>query len=404
MKVPFSPPDISEKEIDNVVEILQSGWITTGKPVKDFEDRIAKFLGTNKAVALNSATAALEGALRILGIGEGDEVIVPAYTYTATASPAVHTGATLRMVDVSPDSFEMDYDKLDEIINERTKAIIPVDLGGIVCDYKKIFQIAERKKGIFNPRNELQKKIGRIAIIADGAHAFGSHRDGVMVGNIADFTSFSFHAVKNLTTAEGGALTWRTDLGFDGELIYKNLQLYSLHGQSKDALSKNKAGAWEYDIAYPAYKCNMTNINAAIGMAQLDRYEEMLARRKELNQKYYNILSKYGLKLMDHYTDDMVSTGHLFLVRINGAGEQDRNAVIQDMAEKDIALNVHYKPLPMLSAYRDLGFDIKDYPNAFKQYENLVSLPVFSTMSDEQIDFVIENFISVLKKRGLINA
>lgn len=404
MKVPFSPPDISEKEIDNVVEILQSGWITTGKPVKDFEDRIAEFLGTNKAVALNSATAALEGALRILGIGEGDEVIVPAYTYTATASPAVHIGATLRMVDVSPDSFEMDYDKLEEIINERTKAIIPVDLGGIVCDYKKIFQIVGNKKNIFNPRNELQAKIGRVAIIADGAHAFGSHKDGVMVGNIADFTSFSFHAVKNLTTAEGGALTWRHDLGLDDELIYKELQLYSLHGQSKDALSKNKAGAWEYDIVYPAYKCNMTNINAAIGMAQLDRYEGMLSRRKKLNQKYYNTLSKYGLKLMDHYTDDMVSTGHLFLVRINGASEQDRNAVIQDMAEKDIALNVHYKPLPMLSAYKDLGFDIKDYPNAFKQYENLVSLPVFSTMSDEQIDFVIENFIYVLKKRGLINA
>lgn len=404
MKVPFSPPDISEKEIDNVVEILQSGWITTGKPVKDFEDRIAEFLGTNKAVALNSATAALEGALRILGIGEGDEVIVPAYTYTATASPAVHIGATLRMVDVSPDSFEMDYDKLEEIINERTKAIIPVDLGGIVCDYKKIFQIVGNKKNIFNPRNELQAKIGRVAIIADGAHAFGSHKDGVMVGNIADFTSFSFHAVKNLTTAEGGALTWRPDLGLDDELIYKELQLYSLHGQSKDALSKNKAGAWEYDIVYPAYKCNMTNINAAIGMAQLDRYEGMLSRRKKLNQKYYNTLSKYGLKLMDHYTDDMISTGHLFLVRINGASEQDRNAVIQDMAEKDIALNVHYKPLPMLSAYKDLGFDIKDYPNAFKQYENLVSLPVFSTMSDEQIDFVIENFIYVLKKRGLINA
>ena len=402
MKVPFSPPDISELEINRVVEVLKSGWITTGPEVKEFERRIAEYIGVDKAVALSSATASLEAALHILGIGEGDEVIVPAYTYTASASPVVHKGAKLVIIDSAPETFEMDYDKVAEAINENTKAVIPVDLGGMICDYDRIFEIVESKKDLFKPANKLQAAIGRVAVISDGAHAFGSVKNGVKAGAISDFTSFSFHAVKNLTTAEGGALAWRNIDEVDNDELYHELQLYSLHGQSKDALSKNKAGAWEYDVVYPAYKCNMTNINAAIGIAQLERYEGLLARRRVLNERYEAALEKLGIKVMHHYTEEMTSTGHLYLVRIPGASVDDRNAVIQDMAEREIACNVHYKPLPMMTAYKNLGFDIADYPNAYHQYENLISLPIFSTMTDEQNEYVIENFVDILKKRGLI--
>ena len=402
MKVPFSPPDISELEINRVIEVLKSGWITTGPEVKEFERRIAEYIGVDKAVALSSATASLEAALHVLGVGEGDEVIVPAYTYTASASPVVHKGAKLVIIDSAPETFEMDYDKVAEAINENTKAIVPVDLGGMVCDYGRLFEIVEAKRDIFKPANKLQEALGRVAVISDGAHAFGSIKKGVKVGAIADFTSFSFHAVKNLTTAEGGALSWKTIEGVDNDELYHELQLYSLHGQSKDALSKNKAGSWEYDVVYPAYKCNMTNINAAIGIAQLERYDGLLARRRTLNERYQEALETLGIKVMHHYTEEMISTGHLYLVRIPGASVEDRNTVIQDMAEREIACNVHYKPLPMMTAYKNLGFDIADYPNAYHQYENLISLPIFSTMTDEQNEYVIENFVDILKKRGLI--
>jgi hypothetical protein len=402
MKVPFSPPDISELEINRVIEVLKSGWITTGPEVKEFERRIAEYIGADKAVALSSATASLEAALHVLGVGEGDEVIVPAYTYTASASPVVHKGAKLVIIDSAPETFEMDYDKVAEAINENTKAVVPVDLGGMVCDYDRLFEIVEAKSDIFKPANKLQEALGRVAVISDGAHAFGSIKKGVKVGAIADFTSFSFHAVKNLTTAEGGALSWKTIEGVDNDELYHELQLYSLHGQSKDALSKNKAGSWEYDVVYPAYKCNMTNINAAIGIAQLERYDGLLARRRTLNERYQEALETLGIKVMHHYTEEMTSTGHLYLVRIPGASVEDRNTVIQDMAEREIACNVHYKPLPMMTAYKNLGFDIADYPNAYHQYENLISLPIFSTMTDEQNEYVIENFVDILKKRGLI--
>lgn len=404
MKIPFSPPDIGELEIKKVTEVLKSGWITTGPVVKEFEDKISKYIGTGKAVALSSATASLEGALRILGIGEGDEVIVPAYTYTATASPVVHVGAKLRICDVAEDSFEMDINQLSTMINERTKAIIAVDLGGIIADYDSLYEIALKNRDSFNPSdNPIQRALGRMAIIADSAHSFGATLGNKKAGNIADFSSFSFHAVKNLTTAEGGALTWKSIDGIDDEDIYRDLQLYSLHGQSKDALAKNKAGAWEYDILYPAYKCNMTNIQAAIGLAQLERYEGMLQRRKELNKRYDEEFSKHGLKLMRHYEEPMKSTGHLYLVRIPKASEEDRNQIIIDMAERGIACNVHYKPLPMMSAYKNLGFDIKDYPNSYNQYKNLISIPIFSKMTDEENRYVIDTFISCLKNRSLIS-
>lgn len=404
MQVPFSPPDITELEIERVVEVLKSGWITTGPAVKEFEKKISYYVGTNKTVALSSATAALEGAVRLLGIGAGDEVIVPAYTYTATASAVIHTGATLRMCDTAKDSFEMGYDVLKDMINEKTKAIIAVDLGGIIADYDRLFEIAEKNRSKFTPSdNRIQKALGRIAIIADGAHSFGAEASGKMSGNIADFTAFSFHAVKNLTTAEGGALTWKEIEGVSDDDIYRELQLYSLHGQSKDALAKNKAGAWEYDILYPAYKCNMTNIQAAIGLAQLERYQGLLARRKELNERYRTAFEPLGLKLMKHYEPFRNSTGHLYLVRITGASVEDRNQIIVDMAEAGVACNVHYKPLPMMTAYKSLGFDIADYPNAYNQYANLISLPIFSKMTDEQNEYVIDTFISCLKKRGLID-
>jgi dTDP-4-amino-4,6-dideoxygalactose transaminase len=402
MKVPFSPPDISGLEIEYVTDVLNSGWITTGPVVKELEKKIAEYTGCARAVALASATASLEGALRILGIGEGDEVIVPAYTYTASASPVHHVGAKIIMADTAPDSFEMDYDKLADLITERTKAVIPVDLGGIVCDYDRIFEVVSSKADLFRPQNGIQNAIGRVIVIADGAHAFGARRAGTHAGAIADFTTFSFHAVKNLTTAEGGALTWKHIEGVDDDELYRQVQLYSLHGQSKDALAKEKAGGWEYDIVYPGYKCNMTNISAALGLAQLERYEGMLARRREVIERYNAAFEPYGIKTMAHFAGDSVSSGHLYLVRIPGATEADRNAVIDDMAAREVACNVHYKPLPMMTAYSNLGFDIKDYPNAYAQYANLITLPLFSRISDEQCEYVIESFIEVLSTRGLI--
>lgn len=400
--VPFSPPDISETEIQGVVEALKSGWITTGPRTKEFERRIAEFCGTNKAVCLNSATACEESILRLLGIGEGDEVITSAYTYTASASPIVHVGAKVVLVDVAEDSFEMDYDKLEAAITEKTKAIVPVDLGGVICDYERIYEIVERKKELFHPENEIQKAIGRIAVVADAAHAFGAKKklggEWKMCGSIADFTSFSFHAVKNLTTAEGGALTWKEISGIDDEWIYKQFMLLSLHGQSKDALAKTKLGAWEYDILSPAYKCNMTDIMAAIGLAQMDRYEGLLKRREEIIETYDRALKPLGIQVLDHYGEDHRSTGHLYLTRIPGIDRETANQIIEKMAEAGIATNVHYKPLPLLTAYKNLGFRMEDYPNAYKQFENEITLPLHTLLSDEDVEYVTEKFVECVKE------
>ncbi|MBQ6570375.1 MAG: DegT/DnrJ/EryC1/StrS family aminotransferase [Clostridia bacterium] len=395
--IPFSPPDMSDLEATEAAAAIKSGWITTGPRTKKFEREIAGFCGTEKAVCLNSATAALELILRILGIGEGDEVITSAYTYTASASPAVHVGARLRFADVAPGSFEMDYDSLEGLINEKTKAIIAVDIGGVVCDYDRLFEIAGRSKNKFKPTNDIQKALGRIAIIADGAHAFGAQRGGVMAGGIADFTSFSFHAVKNLTTAEGGAAVWKNIEGIDNKNIYKQFQLLSLHGQSKDALAKTQLGAWEYDIVSPAYKCNMTDIMAAIGLKQLERYGWMLRRRRELVEKYNAALHPLGIKTLDHYGHGHASSGHLYLTRIPGINSEQRSEIIIKMAEQGIACNVHYKPLPMMTAYKNLGFDIKDFPNAYKQFENEITLPLHTGLTDEQADVVIEDFTEIIK-------
>ena len=392
MKVPFSPPDMGEREAAEVSRAICSGWITTGPRTKEFEKRIAAYCHTDRAVCLNSATACLESILRILGVGHGDEVIACAYTYTASVSVVYHVGAKLVMIDTAPDSFEMDYSKMADAITERTKAVIPVDLGGVVCDYDKIFAAVESKRSLFRPSNSLQEAIGRVAVIADSAHAFGARWHGKMCGEIADFTSFSFHAVKNLTTAEGGALTWRPLQGIDDEWLYKQFQLMSLHGQNKDALAKTKLGAWEYDIVYPAYKCNMTDIMAAIGLVQLERYPGMLARRKEIIGKYNAVLKDCNVQVLDHYGADHNSSGHLYLVRLLGKDEAFRNGVIEQMAEREIACNVHYKPLPMMTAYKNLGFDIKDYPNAYAQYRNEVTLPLHTCLTDEQVEYVIENF------------
>lgn len=400
--VPFSPPDISETEIQGVVEALKSGWITTGPRTKEFERRIAEFCGTNKAVCLNSATACEESILRLLGIGEGDEVITSAYTYTASASPIVHVGAKVVLVDVAEDSFEMDYDKLEAAITEKTKAIVPVDLGGVICDYERIYEIVERKKELFHPENEIQKAIGRIAVVADAAHAFGAKKklggEWKMCGSIADFTSFSFHAVKNLTTAEGGALTWKEIPGIDDEWIYKQFMLLSLHGQSKDALAKTKLGAWEYDILSPAYKCNMTDVMAAIGLAQMDRYEGLLKRREEIIETYDRALKPLGIQVLDHYGEDHRSTGHLYLTRIPGIDRETANQIIEKMAESGIATNVHYKPLPLLTAYKNLGFRMEDYPNAYKQFENEITLPLHTLLSDEDVEYVVEKFVECVKE------
>ena len=381
--IAFSPPDITEEEIAEVADTLRSGWITTGPKTKKFENEIAAFCHTSKAVCLNSATACAEMSLRVLGIGPGDEVITSAYTYTASASVAVHVGATLVLVDTQPDSYEMDYEKLESAITEKTKAIIPVDLGGVICDYDKIFDIVEKKKSLFRPSTEIQKKMGRIAVVADGAHAFGATKNGKHSGEIADFTSFSFHAVKNLTTAEGGAAVWRDIDGIDNEEIYKQFMLLSLHGQSKDALAKTQLGAWEYDIIAPYYKCNMTDIMASLGLVQLRRYPSILARRKEIIEKYNEGLKDLDLRVLNHYGDDFAS---------NGKTREECNAVITKMAEAGVATNVHYKPLPLLTAYKNLGFDIKDYPNAYALFENEITLPLHTKLTDEDVEYVIETF------------
>ena len=406
--IPFSPPDMSEAEVAEVAEALKSGWITTGPKTKEFEHLISMCCQTARndadgkplpvTACLNSATACMELALRVLGIGEGDEVIVPAYTYTATASSVCHVGARPVMVDCAPGSFEMDYDKLAEAITERTKAVMPVDLGGIVADYDKVFAAVESKKHLFRPSNDIQRAIGRCAVIADAAHAFGAMWHGRMCGEIADFTSFSFHAVKNLTTAEGGALTWRPIEGIDDEAIYHQLQLLSLHGQNKDALAKTRLGAWEYDIIGTWYKCNMTDIMAGIGLAQLKRYPEMLRRRRQLIEKYNVALAPYAVTVLDHYGNDHSSSGHLYLVRLDGATAEQRNDVIVRMAERGIACNVHYKPLPMMTAYKAMGYDIKDYQNAYAQYQNEVTLPLHTSLSDDDVDYILDNFIDIITK------
>lgn len=398
MKVSFSPPDISESEINEVAEALRSGWITTGPRTKQLEKNIAEWIGVNKCVCLNSQTACAEMALRILGIGKGDEVIVPAYTYTASASVVCHVGAKLVLVDSQPDSFEMDYVAVEKAINERTKVIIPVDLGGVPCDYDRIFEIAERKKALFAPSNAIQKAIGRIAICADTAHAFGAKRHGKPVGSIADFSSFSFHAVKNFTTAEGGALTWRTIKGIDDEDIYRKLQLLSLHGQSKDALAKTKPGAWEYDIIGTWYKCNMTDVVAAIGLKQFERYPEMLKRRREIIERYDAAFRPLGVKTLPHFTDEHESSGHLYITEIPNITYEQRGEIIAKMAERDIACNVHYKPLPLHTAYKELGYDIKDYPNAYNHFAHEITLPLHTRLTDEQVKYVIDNFVEVLRE------
>ena len=395
--IPFSPPDMSEAEVLEVAEELRSGWITTGPKTKEFEKLIAAYCGTNMAVCLNSATACMEMILHVLGVGPGDEVITSAYTYTATASVTCHVGAKVVMVDTAPNSFEIDYDKLADAITENTKAILPVDLAGIVCDYDKIFAAVESKKHLFSAKNDVQKAFGRVVVLADAAHAFGAQRDGKMCGEIADFTSFSFHAVKNLTTAEGGALTWRPIPGIEDEWLYKQFQLLSLHGQNKDALAKTKLGAWEYDIVAPNYKCNMTDVMAGIGLAQFNRYPQMLARRRQIIEKYNEGLKDCNVQVLNHYGENYASSGHLYLVRLLGKTVEERNEVISKMAERGIACNVHYKPLPMMTAYKNLGFDIADYPNAYAQYANEVTLPLHTRLTDEDVAYVIENFVEIVK-------
>lgn len=398
MNISFSPPDMSDLEIQEVADTIKSGWITTGPKTKELERQIAKYVGVNRCVCLNSQTACGEMALRVLGIGSGDEVIVPAYTYSASASIVDHVGAKIVFVDVQEGCLEMDYDKLEAAITEKTKAIIPVDLGGVPCDYDKIFAIVEKKKALFQPKNEIQKAIGRVAVCADTAHAFGASWHGKMCGSIADFSSFSFHAVKNFTTAEGGALTWRTIPGIDDEDIYHKLQLLSLHGQSKDALAKTKLGAWEYDIVGPWFKCNMTDIMAGIGLAQMKRYPAMLARRKEIISRYDAAFKPLGIEVLDHYNDNHQSSGHLYITRIPGAGLEERQEIIVKMAEAGIATNVHYKPLPMMTAYKNLGFDIKDYPNAYKRFVNEITLPLHTCLTDEEVEYIIENYCKIVKE------
>lgn len=394
--IPFSPPDMTEAEVEEVREAILSGWITTGPRTKEFERKIATYCGVERAVCLNSQTACAEMALRVLGIGEGDEVIVPAYTYTATASVVCHVGATLKFVDVQKDSLEMDYDALENAVTEKTKVIIPVDLAGIPCDYERIYEIVERKKNLFTPSNKIQKAMGRISVNCDAAHAFGAEWHGKKVGSIADFTSFSFHAVKNLTTAEGGALTWRTINGIDNEEIYHQIQLLSLHGQSKDALAKTQLGAWEYDIIGPWYKCNMTDIMAGFGLAQLKRYPEMLSRRKEIIEKYDAAFVPLGVETLSHYTEEHLSSGHLYITRVPGITLDQRQEIIVEMAKAGIACNVHYKPLPMMTAYKNLGFDIKDYPNAYNQFVNEITLPLHTKLTDEEIEYVVNNYKKII--------
>ena len=395
--IPFSPPDMTEAEVNEVREAILSGWITTGPRTKELERQIANYVGTARAACLNSATACLELALRLLGIGEGDEVIVPAYTYTASASVVYHVGAKVVFVDVQKDCLEMDYHAVEAAVNERTKAIIPVDLAGIPCDYDQLFAIVARKRDLFHPGNDIQRALGRVAVCADAAHAFGASWHGKMVGSIADFTSFSFHAVKNFTTAEGGALTWRTIEGIDDEALYHQIQLFSLHGQSKDALAKTQLGAWEYDIVGPWYKCNMTDIMAALGLVQMKRYPALLARRREIIERYDAAFKPLGIEVLNHYTDDHLSSGHLYLTRIPGANLEERQAVIVKMAERGIATNVHYKPLPMMTAYKNLGFDIKDFPNAYAHFVNEITLPLHTRLTDEEVDYIIDQYTDILR-------
>lgn len=400
--IPFSPPDISELEINEVAEALRSGWITTGPRTKELEKRLAEYCHTSKVVCLNSATAAEELNFRIAGIGEGDEVIVPAYTYTASASAAIHCGAKVVFVDSQKDCVEMDYEAVAEKITERTKAVVAVDLGGIVCDYDKLFEVVEQKRSLFTPKEgdslgaRIQQAIGRVLVFSDAAHALGASRNGKMVGEIADFTDFSFHAVKNFTTAEGGASTWRDIPGIDNEELYHQYQLLSLHGQSKDALAKTQVGAWEYDIIGPWYKCNMTDIMAAIGLRQLDRYDRMLKRRAEIIGKYDAMCDEMGVKHLVHSGENFQSSNHLYLSRVPEIGDKERREIIVKLAERGVNCNVHYKPLPMMTAYKEMGWDIKDFPNAYEYYENLITLPLHTKLSDSDVDYVIENFREVV--------
>lgn len=403
MKIPFSPPDLTDAEINEVVSALKSGWITTGPKTKELEREVASLCHTDKAVCLSSQTSCAEMALRLLGIGEGDDVIVPAYTYTASAEVVCHVGAKLVFIDSQPDSLEMDYDAVEKAITDKTKVIIPVDLAGIPCDYDRIFSIVEKKKSLFKPSNDIQSKFGRIIVCADTAHAFGSSWHGQPVGSVADFSAFSFHAVKNFTTAEGGALTWKPNEALNDEELYKRVQLYSLHGQSKDALSKNQLGSWEYDILGPWYKCNMTDIHAAIGLAQMKRYPSLLKHRREIIEKFDNAFKPLGVHTLPHFTDEYTSSGHLYLTRVfkkNGEpiSDEERREIIIKMAERGITTNVHYKPLPMMTGYKKLGFDIKDYPNAYAHYANEISLPLFSRLTDEEVDYIIDNYTDVIKE------
>ena len=405
INIPFSPPDITDVEINNVVEVLKSGWITTGPKTKEFERKISTYCNTNQAICLSSATAGMEMTLRDLGIGEGDEVITSAYTYTASASVIHHVGAKIVLIDTGKNSYEMDYEKLEEAITEKTNAIIAVDLAGLMCDYDKIFEIVNKKKVLFKANNDIQEKIGRIAVIADGAHSFGASQKGKMSGSVADFTSFSFHAVKNITTGEGGAVTWKSIDGIEDDEIYKKYNTLSLHGQTKDALAKTNIGAWEYDIVEPAYKCNMTDIMAGIGLGQLSRYEDLLNYRKSIINRYDELLKDVeGVEVLKHYTDDNTSSGHLYLVRLIDKDEDFRNEVITKMAEIGIATNVHYKPLPLLTAYKNLGFKIEDYPNAFDMYKNEITLPLNTLISLDQVDYVVSKFEEIIKQVNFLRS
>lgn len=398
MNIPFSPPDITEEEVEAVAEVLRSGWITTGPKTKELESEIAQFCHTSKAVCMNSATACMEMILRIFGIGPGDEVIVPAYTYTASASVVCHVGAVLKLVDVSKDSLHMDYASLEQMITDKTKAIIPVDIGGIMEDYDVIRTIVMSKRAIFKPANKLQEALGHVLILADSAHGFGAVRNGKMSGECADFTSFSFHAVKNFTTAEGGALVWRDIEQVDNEALYRDFMLLSLHGQSKDALAKTNPGSWEYDIIGTYYKCNMTDIMAAIGLVQMKRYPKLLTRRRQIIERYTSGIKSDNVAIVNHYTDEYQSSGHLYMVRLLEQAEAYRNEIIRRMAEAGVATNVHYKPLPMHTAYKKMGFDIKDYPNAYAMYCNEITLPLNTCLTDEQVEYVIETFNEVISK------
>ena len=404
MRIPFSPPDISEYEIAEVAETLRSGWITTGPKTKIFEKKIAEYSHTSIAVCLNSATACMEIALRLLGVGPGDEVITSAYTYTASASVIYHVGARIVLVDTAPNSYQMDYAKMADAITEKTKAIIPVDIGGVMCDYDKIFDVVERKRCLFHPNNDLQKLYGRVIVIADAAHSFGSRYKCKHSGEVADFTSFSFHAVKNLTTAEGGAITWRDMDGLNNEELYYKFMLLSLHGQSMDALAKTKLGAWEYDVLLPAYKCNMTDIMAAIGLAQISRFDMLMARRKEIIESYDSIILPIGVQRLDHSGGPSFGNGHLYMTRTTLITEQQRNELIKIMAAKGIATSVHFKPLPLMTAYKNLGFTMKDYPNAYAQYANEISLPIHTLLSDEEVIYIGETFRQILEAENILRS